>query len=884
MANPTYVTTAAQQAIGTTASLSVPWPAGHAVGDIAVLVQETSGTREALPAPAGWTPIVPAVNDIVDLTGSRLLACWKRATSTTEPNVATNGGTDHSVAKIYTFRGAETNGSPINVAVGSSKPSTSTTATIPSITTTVAECLIVMIVGRGNDSNSTTHFGVPVNAGLTGLAEAGEAGAADAGGGGFTLGYGVKATAGATGTSTMTKIATTTDTYITFALMPPQTDPARTDPVPDARSQPTVMAADATTLSWNHTLGAASGNKRFLMVGVGYRIGNADITGVTYNGVAMTVLDAHRTTVGAAAVRMYYMNDATLPSAAGTYSIVVSSPSQKWHAGAISFTNVDQTLPYRAIRVKDHNATTLAPSPSLTENGRTNEWIVDLLCHYNAQAVTMAALTGRTQISNGLTTGGTAVTQVGSAMSDIDSNNAQQTLGWTPAAPPLYEWVQLSVRVVGAETVAGTNYPQALTATSVVATATFLRTISLTRSASSPVSASIVKAMSLSKALSATSFASANVARTIARFRTMAATSVANASIRRAIAVTKTASVTPSAALSSTRTLFRTLTANVVSAASMVRNIGLTRSAAVVSTGLLQRAGAFNRTLTSLSVTSASVQKGISVTKTATSVVSASLVKGSSVAKVLVASVVTSASMTRYTSRLRELGASVSLSASLFRLATLNRALTATSTVSASITRTIARLRTLSATSPVSAVMVAGRGVFRTLTASVNVTGALSAVVNYGTVVYEKTLTAVVSVSASLSSVIDTASAIYYRTLEATVTTSAVLNRNLTAFRSLVAQSPVSAALSRAAVLNRTLVANSTVLARLSRGLFKELTATSVVSSFLSMIDAAFQEIMGHLKPTVAKVENESVTQAHDSAGSTGATVNDSQTGAEVNE
>jgi hypothetical protein len=78
-----------------------------------------------------------------------------------------------------------------------------------------------MIVGRPDDSASGAHFGVPVNANLTGIVERGEIGFVTGNGGGFVVSTGVCALPGATGTSTLTKTVSTTDTYIVVALKAP---------------------------------------------------------------------------------------------------------------------------------------------------------------------------------------------------------------------------------------------------------------------------------------------------------------------------------------------------------------------------------------------------------------------------------------------------------------------------------------------------------------------------------------------------------------------------------------------------------------------------------------------------------------------------------------
>jgi len=213
------------QAEGTQVSTSgssavVSWPT-HLTNDIGLVVIETSGNSADLTPPAGWTAIPDTpVSDTAGLaSGSKLHVWWKRAASASESVVNTGGALDHILACIYTFRGCVTTGNPYNVTTTGAKTTISTTATVPALVTTVDDTLITMVVGRPNDSSANVHFGVPVNANLTGRGEAGEGGTTLGNGGGFVVSYGEKATAGNTGTSTLTKIASTTDTYVVLALI-----------------------------------------------------------------------------------------------------------------------------------------------------------------------------------------------------------------------------------------------------------------------------------------------------------------------------------------------------------------------------------------------------------------------------------------------------------------------------------------------------------------------------------------------------------------------------------------------------------------------------------------------------------------------------------------
>jgi hypothetical protein len=209
------------QVASTGASVNVAWPT-HLTNDIGLVVIETSGNSATLTPPTGWAAVPGTpVTDVATTAGSKLHVWWKRAASAAEANVATGAATDHIVARLFTFRGCATTGNPWDVTTTGTKTTASTTATVPSLTTTVDDTLITMIVGRPNDNGSTAHFGVPVNAGLTGLGEAGEAGTTSGNGGGFVVSYGIEATASSTGTSTLTKIASTTDTYVVLALKAP---------------------------------------------------------------------------------------------------------------------------------------------------------------------------------------------------------------------------------------------------------------------------------------------------------------------------------------------------------------------------------------------------------------------------------------------------------------------------------------------------------------------------------------------------------------------------------------------------------------------------------------------------------------------------------------
>jgi hypothetical protein len=125
---------------------------------------------------------------------------------------------DHTHAVIVTFRGVITSGDPFDTPVGGVKAATSTAATLPALTTTVAESLVVLGITKDSDSAAAWVTSM-TNANLTSLTERYDAGTALGLGGGIGVYTGIKATAGSTDTTVAT-IVTAINAYQVFALKP----------------------------------------------------------------------------------------------------------------------------------------------------------------------------------------------------------------------------------------------------------------------------------------------------------------------------------------------------------------------------------------------------------------------------------------------------------------------------------------------------------------------------------------------------------------------------------------------------------------------------------------------------------------------------------------
>lgn len=197
---------------------TVSWPT-HSIHDFAVLPVETTQGSTDPTVSAGWTAFSGSpLSDGTGGTFSKFSVFYKFADSSSEGNVTVDDVGNHEVAMIATFSGVNRS-NPINAIATSTKTAASTTGSFPSVTTTVDNCLILLVVGRPTDSSSTTFFSNFVNINLSGLTEAGEAGTTDGNGGGFAIAYGTKATAGSTGTTTFT-CTNSTNTLFTVALAP----------------------------------------------------------------------------------------------------------------------------------------------------------------------------------------------------------------------------------------------------------------------------------------------------------------------------------------------------------------------------------------------------------------------------------------------------------------------------------------------------------------------------------------------------------------------------------------------------------------------------------------------------------------------------------------
>jgi hypothetical protein len=209
-----------------TGSLTLSWSGSYLPNDIGIIIVESSGGDPTLTisSPTGWSQVTGSpVVDVATTAGSKLQVFWKRFTSTAgvdpEPDAILPSGSNHLLAAYFIVRGCITVGNPWDVISTGQKTTASTAITFPALTTTVPDCVALLIATRPNSSASTTIFSNLSNSVLTNQDAVGiEYGTVSGNGGGFVRFAGDQATAGSIGTSTATTTSSLTSAYMVIAF------------------------------------------------------------------------------------------------------------------------------------------------------------------------------------------------------------------------------------------------------------------------------------------------------------------------------------------------------------------------------------------------------------------------------------------------------------------------------------------------------------------------------------------------------------------------------------------------------------------------------------------------------------------------------------------
>lgn len=213
---PTVVGTVAVS--GSSAGTTVVWPT-HMVGDLLFIECQTS--NETVTLPSGFSQIGPQTGTgTPGAVGANLImGMWKIAASTSEPTVNIPDAGNHTVRGAILIRGVDPSG-PVNAF----SDSTGTTAsiTLPGLTTTRGNCLVIHCITDAADNALVGRYSGWTNADLTSVTEDLDGGTNAGNGGGIGAAHGGRAVAGVVGNGSVAFSLGTIDCAMkTIAFQPP---------------------------------------------------------------------------------------------------------------------------------------------------------------------------------------------------------------------------------------------------------------------------------------------------------------------------------------------------------------------------------------------------------------------------------------------------------------------------------------------------------------------------------------------------------------------------------------------------------------------------------------------------------------------------------------
>lgn len=228
MSYPTFVAAGTLQS-ATNNVTNLAAPAGIRRGDLLLLLVETANqvvvaaditgaTGDAYVAAPGAAP--QGTGTAGAAGGVRLTVFYKFTTGTEAVLGITDGNArDHTAAVILAFRNVDPL-RPFNTSAGGVLATGNTALTLPQVTTTRSQCMIVNVVATDRDLAATTTFSAWANATTGAPTERFDQTVATGTGGGFGVATALLGVEGASGQTTATQATAVTAAYITYALEP----------------------------------------------------------------------------------------------------------------------------------------------------------------------------------------------------------------------------------------------------------------------------------------------------------------------------------------------------------------------------------------------------------------------------------------------------------------------------------------------------------------------------------------------------------------------------------------------------------------------------------------------------------------------------------------
>lgn len=217
-------------------------------GDLLVGFFESAGTTTGAEAEVelklvGWTVFVSHARG-----NTRLTIAWKLATGTSDRRVTNDTG-DHQLGRLISIKkGTFNEEEPIHKSAASGQAATKSVK-CPSITTTLADCLVLFAAtGTLPKATGTTEFSAEANAALASVTERIDNTTAEGDGGALLVASGTKATKGEVGESTATAVTEAERATATIAIAP-YSDPGSPKPIAASKTEATGTSAEVARVS-----------------------------------------------------------------------------------------------------------------------------------------------------------------------------------------------------------------------------------------------------------------------------------------------------------------------------------------------------------------------------------------------------------------------------------------------------------------------------------------------------------------------------------------------------------------------------------------------------------------------------------------------------------
>lgn len=202
--------------------------------------------------------------------------------------------------------------------------------------------------------------------------------------------------------------------------------------MPAVDSVSSFSSNGAGPFTWAHT---CSGSDRLLRVTTSHFDSSDIVTGVTYNGVALTAVPSGSTNNGQYYITAYYL----VAPDTGTHDIVVTTTGSVFDfgAGAVSYTDVHQTIPLGTAVTATGTSTT----PSVTVSSAADELVDDGLVIIHSGTLSVGA--GQTQRWNAIAGG--FIKYAGST----EGGAASTTMSWSNSSSQAWAIVAVPIKPVG---------------------------------------------------------------------------------------------------------------------------------------------------------------------------------------------------------------------------------------------------------------------------------------------------------------------------------------------------------------------------------------------------------------------------------------------------